>query len=130
MRSVPLLCGMRSNEFTLSRHDLLSTAGLACVVVNVRLRLRQALPKAQISRLRRSLVTTFEVSFGLSRWTAGDVVLGGPRAQSKPVGIDDDRLRALGVGADPDRRQRRMRVREWARRRSRQRPTGCQKQQE
>src|SRR4051812_46552296 len=60
MRSVPPFYGMGSIAFALSRRD----GGFACVVVNVRLRLSQALPKAQISRLRRSLVTTFEVSFG------------------------------------------------------------------
>ncbi|WP_354208423.1 MULTISPECIES: hypothetical protein [unclassified Bradyrhizobium] len=40
MQIVPPLYGMRLSEFTLSRPDLLSTGGLACVVVNVGLRLR------------------------------------------------------------------------------------------
>ncbi|WP_144030737.1 hypothetical protein [Bradyrhizobium japonicum] len=67
MRSVPPLYGMGAIEVALSHRDVASTGGFACVVVNVRLRLRQALPKAQISRLRRSFVATFEVSFGLPR---------------------------------------------------------------
>ncbi|MET4022262.1 hypothetical protein BjapCC829_45710 (plasmid) [Bradyrhizobium barranii] len=91
---MPPFYGMGSIAFALSRRD----GGFACVVVNVRLRLSQALPKAQISRLRRSLVTTFEVSFGQPGWSfGGHIMLGGSRALFKPAGIDDDRLRSLCV---------------------------------